>query len=43
MSAMVSPVRQTSAERRYMTIVFIDLVGYTTLSEKLDPEDLRVL
>jgi class 3 adenylate cyclase/tetratricopeptide (TPR) repeat protein len=31
------------AERRYLTIVFIDLVGYTPLSEQLDPEDLRVL
>ncbi len=31
------------AERRYLTIIFIDLVGYTQLSEQLDPEDLRVL
>ena len=30
-------------ERRYLTSVFIDLVGYTALSEKLDPEDLRLL
>jgi class 3 adenylate cyclase len=31
------------AERRYLTIVFCDLVGYTALSEQLDPEDLREL
>ena len=28
-------------ERRYLTIVFSDLVGYTQLSEWMDPEDLR--
>jgi class 3 adenylate cyclase/tetratricopeptide (TPR) repeat protein len=27
-------------ERRYITILFCDLVGYTQLSEQLDPEDL---
>ncbi len=30
-------------ERRYLTIVFSDLVGYTQLSERMDPEDLREL
>jgi len=29
------------AERRYLTIMFADLVGYTALSERLDPEVLR--
>lgn len=28
------------AERRQLTVMFIDLVGSTALSEKLDPEDL---
>ena len=28
------------SERRFLTIVFVDLVGYTALSERLDPEDL---
>jgi class 3 adenylate cyclase/tetratricopeptide (TPR) repeat protein len=37
MSASLAP------ERRYLTSVFIDLVGYTPLSEQLDPEDLRLL
>jgi class 3 adenylate cyclase/tetratricopeptide (TPR) repeat protein len=31
----------TAAERRPITVMFIDLVGSTPLSEKLDPEDLR--
>ena len=30
-------------QRRYLTILFCDLVGYTELSEQLDPEDLRDL
>ena len=29
--------------RRYITILFCDLVGYTELSERLDPEDLQEL
>ena len=32
-----------ATERRYLTSIFIDLVGYTPLSEELDPEDLRLL
>src|SRR6201991_3871984 len=32
-----------TVERRYLTSIFIDLVGYTALSEQLDPEDLRLL
>ncbi len=34
---------QEAAERRFLTIEFIDLVGFTDLAEKLDPEDLGVL
>ncbi len=29
------------AERRQLTVVFVDLVGSTELSQRLDPEDLR--
>lgn len=35
--------RSNVAQRRYLTILFCDLVGYTELSEQLDPEDLRDL
>jgi class 3 adenylate cyclase len=31
------------SERRFLTIEFIDLVGYTDLAERLDPEDLGIL
>ena len=30
-----------SAERRQLTVLFVDLVGSTALSQTLDPEDLR--
>ncbi len=30
-----------AAERRQLTVMFVDLVGSTALSAKLDPEDLR--
>ena len=32
---------RTEAERRQLTVMFIDLVGSTALSERFDPEDLR--
>src|SRR5215475_10490252 len=31
--------RPTDGERRQLTVQFIDLVGSTTLSQQLDPED----
>jgi class 3 adenylate cyclase/tetratricopeptide (TPR) repeat protein len=34
-----APVR--GAERRLLTVMFVDLVGSTELSRRLDPEDLR--
>jgi len=30
-----------TAERRHLTVMFVDLVGSTALSNRLDPEDLR--
>src|SRR5262249_9401973 len=30
-----------SAERRHVTVMFADLVGYTALAAGMDPEDLR--
>lgn len=38
-----SAVDVASAERRRMTVMFVDLVGSTALSNRLDPEDLRDL
>jgi hypothetical protein len=42
-SSDVSPkaldARPTDGERRQLTVMFIDLVGSTTLSQQLDPED----
>src|SRR4051812_45542883 len=43
-SGRVSPTPPTSsAERRYLTVMFCDLVGSTALSASLDVEDLRDL
>jgi class 3 adenylate cyclase len=33
--------RDTTAERRQVTVMFCDLVGSTALSARMDPEDLR--
>ena len=35
------PQLEAVPERRYLTVMFADLVGYTALSERLDPELLR--
>jgi class 3 adenylate cyclase/predicted ATPase len=40
-SAAAEPLRQDTAERRHLTVMFCDLVGSTALSAKLDPEDTR--
>jgi class 3 adenylate cyclase len=36
-------VKPPEAERRQLTVMFVDLVGSTVLSGRLDPEDLRAL
>jgi class 3 adenylate cyclase len=34
---------RTEEERRVVSIVFVDLVGFTARSERLDPEDVRAI
>ncbi|MDH3772239.1 MAG: hypothetical protein OET79_14795, partial [Nitrospirota bacterium] len=38
--APATPTRPAGAERRQLTVMFVDLVGSTALSGKLDPEDM---
>ena len=35
--------QSTEADRRPVTVLFADLCGFTTLSERLDPEDVQAL
>jgi class 3 adenylate cyclase len=34
---------RTSEERRVVSVVFVDLVGFTSQAERLDPEDVRAI
>jgi class 3 adenylate cyclase/predicted ATPase len=40
-AAPVTPQPHDAAERRQLTVMFVDLVGSTALSARLDPEDMR--
>lgn len=37
------PLAGPAEERRWVTVLFADLVGFTTRSEDMDPEDVRTL
>ena len=39
--ASSAPHETASAERRQLTVMFCDLVAFTPLSQRLDPEELR--
>ena len=42
-AAAAAPSVATHADRRMATVLFADLSGFTTISERLDPEDVRAL
>jgi class 3 adenylate cyclase len=40
-SAAAGIADATTAERRHLTVMIVDLVGSTALAARLDPEDMR--
>src|SRR3712207_3165601 len=40
-AALLPRAAAAEAERRQLTVMFVDLVGSTALSSRLDPEELR--
>ena len=42
-AALAAEEAQRREERRIVSVVFVDLVGFTSRSEQLDPEDVRAI
>jgi class 3 adenylate cyclase len=42
-SATTHPGRESETERRLVSVLFVDLVGFTTFSENRDAEDVRAM
>ena len=42
-AAVEAPAPRTREERKVVTVLFADLVGFTARAEQLDPEDVRGL
>jgi class 3 adenylate cyclase/tetratricopeptide (TPR) repeat protein len=40
-SAHTEPAPSTEGERKHVTVLFSDLAGYTAMSERLDPEEVK--
>jgi class 3 adenylate cyclase/tetratricopeptide (TPR) repeat protein len=38
---IAKPIPPTDSERKYVTVLFSDLSGYTAMTEKLDPEEVK--
>ena len=38
---IITDTSSTSGERKHVTVLFSDLTGYTAMSEKLDPEEVK--
>jgi class 3 adenylate cyclase len=41
--AVSQPAPVAAEERRWVTVLFVDLSGYTALAERMDPEEVRTL
>src|SRR5579864_5319437 len=42
-TSLVAPASAEREERRIVTVLFVDLVGFTARAEELDPEDVRAI